>query len=134
MIRTLTLGLLLLVACGPADDPEDEPAPFVDTFVPKGDTSVPVGPVDAVLALTGDPDEGEALYVAECASCHLVDGTGDTNGGTGKDLTVWMPEHDDATTIDAILSGRTGMPAYRDVWTDQQVADVTAWLRLTFDP
>lgn len=108
---------LSLVGCGGDDEsPEADPR------------------VAAVSALTGNVPAGEQLYLSDCIGCHLADGTGRSSGGAGKDLTVWLPGNPDAAAIDAVLNGRMGMLAYGPVYGDQDVADLIAYLRATFDP
>ena len=88
-----------------------------------------------ILELVGDPMEGELVYVLNCSNnCHLPDGTGVTNGGLGKDLTGWLERNEDEKLVGAILDGVPPMPAYRDYLSDQEIADVVAYLRVTFDP
>jgi hypothetical protein len=82
-----------------------------------GDTTGANGNTDAtpeenprtadILELTGDASEGEILFAVECSNnCHLLDGTGATNGGIGKDLTIWLGNNDDTKLVGAILDGR----------------------------
>ena len=76
--------------------------------------------VDAITALTGDADNGAAIYAANCAGCHGADGSG---GGapraTGRDA-------DEVAAI--VLSGEDEMPSFADLLDDQEIADVIAWL------
>lgn len=119
---------LMIGACG-GDDGAQTVADAGSSDAAESDPRI-----DAVRALAGDAASGEQLYLAECITCHLADGTGRTNEGAGKDLTDWLPRNPDAAAIDAILSGRQGMLAYDGVYSDQDVADLIAYLRATFDP
>ncbi len=83
--------------------------------------------VDAILALTGDQVAGEQVYLDNCATCHLDDGSGDV----GPSLIDHVPHHDDSILVETILNGKGGMPAF-DTLTDQEVADVLSYLRATF--
>jgi mono/diheme cytochrome c family protein len=82
---------------------------------------------------------GEALYRGACASCH-AGSRGPPFGGIdlGKSSTVHAP---DATNLAKIVVDgipATGeergpiMPGFGDVLSDQQVADLLAWLRARF--
>lgn len=77
---------------------------------------------DTVLGLEGDATAGELVFADTCASCHGVDGT----GGTGPDLTA--ESEDDAELVEVILYGDGEMPA-QDQLTDQEVADVVAFVQ-----
>jgi mono/diheme cytochrome c family protein len=77
--------------------------------------------VDAILALTGDATAGEAIYADNCAGCHAADGS----GGTGPNL---KGEDDLEEAVAVILSGEDSMPAFGDTLTDQEIADLVAWL------
>jgi mono/diheme cytochrome c family protein len=111
-----------------------------------GDTTGANGNTDAtpeenprtadILELTGDASEGEILFAVECSNnCHLLDGTGATNGGIGKDLTIWLGNNDDTKLVGAILDGRPPyMARYENYLSDQQVADIVAYVRMAFDP
>ena len=80
--------------------------------------------VDDILALEGDAVSGEEVVSANCASCHGVDGT----GGSGPNLVAEAGE-DDAEWVEVILGGEDSMPAFVDVLTDQEIADVLDWLK-----
>lgn len=80
--------------------------------------------VDDILALEGDSTNGEVVFSANCASCHGADGT----GGSGPNL-VGEAGEDDAEWVETILGGEDAMPAFIDVLTDQEIADVLAWLK-----
>ena len=79
---------------------------------------------DDILALEGDATNGEAVFSANCASCHGADGT----GGSGPNL-IGEAGEDDAEWVEIILGGEDTMPAFVDVLTDQEIADVLAWLK-----
>src|SRR5687768_16941768 len=129
-MRTVALiGLVLLAACGRTPAPQAEmPAPVV------------------VEASKGDPAEG--LRVANrvgCTGCHERDGRG---GGmdiktpqgdriVAPDLTQRRGVYDDAGLAALLHEGKThdghravGMPIHMfQHLSDQEVRDITAWLR-----
>jgi len=80
-------------------------------------------------ALAGDVTGGAAVFVDKCAVCHGADGT----GGIGKNLhaNAFVQSQGDAALTTFLLAGRrgTGMPAFEDVLTAEQVRDVIALLR-----
>jgi mono/diheme cytochrome c family protein len=89
------------------------------------DTGAAPAREDVIADLTGDTTNGKALYDATCSVCHGAAGLGGTgpaiNAGTGEDL-----------LIESILYGGGGvMPAYEEDYSDQEIADITAYV-LTF--
>jgi mono/diheme cytochrome c family protein len=122
-IGLLALLLLAVLGCSEQDAGASGNAPSEEK-TRTGET----------LVLPGDAGRGKTLYADHCATgCHLDDGTGKTNGGTGKDLTAWLPSKDNAALINAILEGRRpGMPGFAKVLSDQQIADLVAYTRSAF--
>jgi len=74
----------------------------------------------AVLALSGDAARGRALYAQTCAGCH--------RGHAEWRLTLQLYGQDGfvSTMIEGVP--RTRMPSF-SAWTDQQLADVHAYVR-----
>lgn len=83
--------------------------------------------VTDILALTGDTANGEALFGTDCAICHGTDGS----GGSGPSLVAKVPELSEEEILDVVINGEDSMPAF-DGWTDQELADVLAYLTTTF--
>lgn len=92
------------------------------------------GRVATIADLTGDVGNGEAVYTANCAVCHLADGTGETNGGVGDDLVQSLSDEpeEDSEYIDIILNGEGDMTAFDGLLEDQEIADVVAYMRDAF--
>lgn len=84
---------------------------------------------ERVLTTTGDATSGAALFAANCARCHGADGTGDF----GPNLYDRVPMRDDETLVRRLLLGLGPMPAWDSVFSDQELADILAFLRGTFD-
>jgi mono/diheme cytochrome c family protein len=82
-----------------------------------GDTD----PVAAITALTGDTASGETLFSANCASCHGAAG----EGGTGPAIAGLDFTDGD---ISLVLNGEDAMPAFGDSLSDQDIADVIAYV------
>ena len=85
--------------------------------------------VDRVLELVGDAEAGETTFADNCARCHGADGTGDF----GPNLYDRVPMRDQDTLARRILLGIGPMPAWDDTFSDQEIADLMAFLRATFD-
>jgi cytochrome c551 len=83
--------------------------------------------VDAIVALEGDVAAGEAIYDAECASCHGAEG----EGGVGPAMEEVVAGHDEWAMVDVLVRGVGGMPSFDDL-DDQSIADVTAYSQATW--
>jgi len=80
-----------------------------------------------ILALTGNADDGQSVYEAKCASCHKADGTGDASLNYPS-LVEHVPHEEEAEMVTLILDGEEAMPAFRSQLSDQEVADVLAYI------
>jgi len=103
-MHRLILTLALLSAC--ADGGTDDRHPAFD--------------------LTGDATAGADVYASTCVSCHAADGT----GGTGSDLTDTVPGMSRDDVIEILVDGvpGTSMVSYASILSDQQIADVAAYV------
>jgi mono/diheme cytochrome c family protein len=96
--------------------------------------------------LAGAPDpltEGEALYLANCASCHGVNGEGQPNWRTPNDQGIFPapPHNDDGHTwhhpdqqlLGIIAQGgslpNSGMPGFADILTQLHMETVLAHIK-----
>jgi mono/diheme cytochrome c family protein len=78
-------------------------------------------------ALTGDPVAGKAVFTgsAGCTGCHTLSDAGST-GTVGPNLDDAMP--DAARVVDRVTHGRGVMPPFGGTLTEQQIADVAAYV------
>ncbi len=104
---------------------EDEITLLVN-FIRSWDAAAPDG--DAVSAARGEARVGAALYRANCAACHGVEG----EGGIGVSLNspTFLAVASDAFLRDTIIHGRanTAMPSWRE-FDSQEISDLLAHLR-----
>ncbi|MBX7100163.1 MAG: cytochrome c [Myxococcaceae bacterium] len=88
----------------------------------------------AIAALSGSVSSGGALYKSTasptCASCHLADGSGQPPTTPG--LIEPAANDTDEELATAILKGGDAMKSYASSLSDQQVADLIAYLRSAF--
>jgi mono/diheme cytochrome c family protein len=76
---------------------------------------------------------GERLYVADCAVCHRADSEASLNGPglkgmyRKKFLSTGLPANDERVE-EIIRRGRRSMPGYGNRYSDEQVADMIAYL------
>lgn len=74
---------------------------------------------------TGDNKRGEGLYNASCVVCH---GPGAT-GGIGPRLAGNPVLSNEQAFWKTVLEGRHVMPPLKGAVTEQQLADIQAWLK-----
>ncbi|MGC3973417.1 MAG: c-type cytochrome [Nitrospira sp.] len=74
--------------------------------------------------LTGLPASGSALYAHNCQACHGADAA----GGVGPKLAGNMILKHEGAFWETVLHGRGPMPAWGAVLSQQDIADIHAWL------
>lgn len=104
--------------------------------------SLPQGPPEP--AVTPPPDaamaSGKALYAHACVACHEVDGSSAPRVYPPLPGNALLQSTDPSSTLRIMLDGahtvttprapNTGeMPGYAKQWSDQQIADVTNYIR-----
>jgi cytochrome c6 len=94
--------------------------------------------LDDIGALDGDVDAGREVFTGladpSCASCHALRDA-DAEGGDAPDLDAVGPTEEQVAW--SLVSGEVGAHAAQDfdeVLTDQQVADVAAYVAAVADP
>jgi len=73
----------------------------------------------------GDDTRGEELYKASCVVCHGPQGT----GGIGPRLAGNPVLSNEQAFWKTVYDGRHVMPPLRGALTEQQMADIRAWLK-----
>jgi cytochrome c6 len=78
-------------------------------------------------ALEGDPVAGKEVFLgtAGCASCHTLSDAGST-GAVGPNLDDAKPSEE--LVLDRVTNGQGGMPSFSSTLTEQQIADVAAYV------
>jgi mono/diheme cytochrome c family protein len=76
---------------------------------------------------TGDPVAGKAVFtgVGTCGACHTLEAAG-TTGVVGPNLDEAQP--DLALILDRVENGKGAMPPFKGKLTDEQIADVAAFV------
>jgi len=115
----LALPLALLAAgCGYQGTVTATPQTVVGT--------VAAPPAQPVTKLKGDPTAGKKVFLsAGCASCHTLKDAGST-GTVGPNLDQAKPSLDKALL--RVTYGKSPMPAFKGTLTEQQIADVAAYV------
>jgi mono/diheme cytochrome c family protein len=118
MRRTLVLALalalpVLVAACGGGSDKNTAPETVIGTQ-----------PQDTGGA-AGDAAAGKAVFTQNCGSCHTMADAG-TSGTVGPNLDDLKP--DAATVQSQVENGGGGMPAFSGTLSEQEIADVSAYV------
>jgi mono/diheme cytochrome c family protein len=116
VLLVAALGLVVaLPACGGEEEAQALPETVEGTL-----------PANTGAASEGDPAKGKTIYAsAGCGGCHIFSAAGST-GTIGPNL-------DDAgvdfeAAVQQIKNGGGGMPAFSGRLSDQEIADVAAFV------
>jgi sulfite dehydrogenase len=120
-LLVLALALLLLAAaCGGEETVTPTPE-TVEGTLPEETTEE--SPAET---LEGDASAGEEVFAsAGCGGCHVLQAAG-TNGQVGPNLDEAQPDFELA--YDRVSNGQGAMPSFEDQLTEQQIADVAAFV------
>ena len=126
MHRVPALSLVLLAAaalagCGAQGVVTPTPKTVVGT-VPQA------APEQATPAskLKGDPAAGKGIFQsAGCSGCHTLQAAG-ASGTVGPNLDQAKPDYSKVTA--RVTLGKGAMPSFKGQLTDQQIADVAAYV------
>lgn len=75
---------------------------------------------------------GEELYKTMCQACHMPDGQGAHGAGDYSSFVGNERLRTPYYPINVILNGFRGMPAFEDMLSNKQIADVVNYLRTSF--
>jgi len=117
--------LLVAAACGGEEDKTTAPNTVVGS-VPAETGGGDTGGETTGGGAAGDAAAGADVYSsAGCGSCHTLAAAGST-GTTGPNLDDLQP--DAATVAEQVTNGGGGMPAFQDQLSEQEIADVSAYV------
>jgi mono/diheme cytochrome c family protein len=112
---------LLLSGCGSTGVKQAAPVTVVGS-VPQAAQE----PATPAFALKGDPVAGKGIFEkAGCKGCHTLADAGAT-GTVGPNLDQAKPDYRLATA--RVTNGKAAMPPFKGTLTDQQIADVAAYV------
>jgi mono/diheme cytochrome c family protein len=115
----LLLAALVLVVAIPACGGEEEEQPLPETV--EGTL-----PADTGAATEGDAANGKKVFAsAGCGGCHTFAAAGST-GTVGPNLDDAQP--DEALVVDRVTNGQGVMPPFSGTLSEQQIADVAAYV------
>jgi cytochrome c553 len=75
--------------------------------------------------LEGDPVAGKVVFTTNCGGCHTLSDAG-TSGTVGPNLDDAQP--DAALVVDRVTNGQGVMPPFSGTLSEQQIADVAAYV------
>jgi mono/diheme cytochrome c family protein len=127
-------AVLALAELGEAEEPvAEEAAPPTETATETAPTeTAPTEPVDTETAPPETPTEtetstaaGKEVFLAQCGSCHTLADAG-TTGSVGPNLDAAKPPVD--LVVERVTNGQGIMPSFSDTLSEQQIADVAAYV------
>jgi mono/diheme cytochrome c family protein len=92
-----------------------------------GTATTQTATTETTPAAQGDPVAGKQVFLstAACGGCHTLADAG-TSGNVGPNLDDAMPTYDKVLT--QVTNGGGAMPPFKDSLTQQQIADVAAYV------
>ena len=112
---------LLAAGCGSQGTTQAAPKTVIGTL-PKAAQE----PSSPAAKLKGNPDAGKPIFAkAGCGACHTLAAAG-SSGTIGPNLDQVKPDYQLATT--RVTFGKSPMPAFKGQLSDQQIADVSAFV------
>jgi mono/diheme cytochrome c family protein len=121
LLALLALGIGV-AGCGGGEDETATPETVEGTLPEQTDT----GGGGGGATLEGDAEAGASIYTSEgCGGCHTLEAAGST-GTVGPNLDESQPDFELA--VDRVTNGAGAMPAFGDQLSEQQIADVAAYV------
>ena len=121
LIAAALLGALVLAGCNSQGVASPTPKTVVGTVA-----STPSFPVVPAFHLKGDSKKGSSIYGSSgCGNCHTLKAANST-GTIGPDLDGLKPDYRAVTA--QVTNGGGQMPAFKDSLSNQQIADVAAYV------
>ena len=118
--------VLGLAGCGGGDEVSPTPETVIGTLPEEttGDTGETTG--EPTSTLEGDASNGESVYSsAGCGGCHTMEAAG-SSGTVGPNLDDAQPSFE--LVVDRVTNGAGAMPAFEGQLSEQEIADVAAYV------
>jgi mono/diheme cytochrome c family protein len=109
------------------DTTETETTDTTETETTDGTETETETETETGAAGEGDPVAGKEVFLgtAGCGSCHTLADAG-TSGTIGPDLDQSQPSFE--LVVDRVTNGAGAMPPFQGTLTEQQIADVAAYV------
>ena len=88
----------------------------------------PTEPEPTEPAPSGDPAAGREVFLANCGTCHTLDDAG-TTGTIGPNLDASSPPLE--LVVERVTNGLGVMPSFEGTLSEQEIADVAAYVSST---
>jgi cytochrome c6 len=121
-----TVGMLATIAFV-AKEAEHEAAAETQPTETEPSEPPPAGPPPPTEtgAAGGSEAAGKVVFETNCGSCHTLSDAG-TTGAVGPNLDEAQPA--EALVVERVTNGMGAMPPFEGVLTEQQIADVAAYV------
>jgi mono/diheme cytochrome c family protein len=118
------LALLIgLAGCGGGEEVSPTPETVIGTLPEETTEETTEEPTST---LEGDASNGESVYAsAGCGGCHTLEAAG-SSGTVGPNLDDSQPDF--ALVVDRVTNGAGAMPAFEGQLSEQEIADVAAYV------
>ena len=124
-LLALVAVALAVGACGGGEDKTTAPETVIGT-TPAPSPEEPPPAEEPPAGSAGDPAAGKEVFAsAGCGSCHTLADAG-TTGAVGPNLDDAKPPLE--RVVDRVTNGKGAMPAFADTLSEQQIADVAAYV------
>jgi mono/diheme cytochrome c family protein len=111
----------LVAGCGYEGQTTASPESVQGSAPPPTETT----PTETTPVPEGDAAAGKVVFTTNCGSCHTLSDAG-TSGTVGPNLDDAQP--DAARVVDRVTNGKGLMPPFAGSLTEQQIADVAAYV------
>jgi cytochrome c6 len=116
-----------VAACGGEEEASPEPETTEGTLPTETEDTETETEDTGESGADGDPVAGKEVFVGAggCGSCHTFSDAG-TSGTIGPNLDESQPSFELA--VDRVTNGQGAMPSFEGQLTEQQIADVAAYV------
>ena len=80
-----------------------------------------------MLVAADDLEEGKAIYMKSCASCHTESGAGNVGPNLTDDF--WLHGNDIKNVFKTIRYGINAMPQWQNSYSNKQMAQVSSYVK-----
>lgn len=122
-VTTALIAGGIAAGCGSGSEGQTTASPeTVQGSVPQPTETTPT---ETTPVPAGDAAAGKVVFTTNCASCHILSDAGAT-GTVGPNLDA--AKSDAARVVDRVTNGQGVMPPFAGTLTEQQIADVAAYV------